>query len=161
MQAVRLTDVIKEWTTGPIPVRALRGVSLEVKRGEKLVLLGKSGSGKSTLLHLLGGLDRPTAGRIEVEGQELTTLSGAELARYRLETVGMVFQSFHLVAWRTAVDNVELPLIFAGIAPRERRALAERALCSVSLDNRLHHRPSELSGGEQQRVAIARALVNR
>jgi len=161
MQAVRLTDVIKEWTTGPTPVRAVRGVSLEVARGEKLVLLGKSGSGKSTLLHLLGGLDQPTAGSIEVEGRELTRLSGAELARYRLETVGMVFQSFHLVPWRTALDNVALPLVFAGVEPRQRRSQAERALEAVGLGPRLLHRPGELSGGEQQRVAIARALINK
>src|SRR6058998_1440116 len=99
MIAVRITDLVKEWTSGPTPVRAVRGVSLEVRRGEKLVLLGKSGSGKSTLLHLLGGLDRPNAGRIEVEGRELTSLSGAGLARYRLETVGMIFQAFHLIPW--------------------------------------------------------------
>src|SRR5436309_3017249 len=131
MVAVRLTDVVKEWTTGPAIVRALRGVSLEVKRGEKVVLLGKSGSGKSTLLHLLGGLDRPTSGQIEVEGRELTALSGAELARYRLETVGMVFQSFHLVPWRTALDNVALPLVFAGTEPVLRQELAQRALQAV------------------------------
>jgi ABC-type lipoprotein export system ATPase subunit len=161
MIAVRLTDLVKEWTSGPTPVRAVRGVSLEVRRGEKLVLLGKSGSGKSTLLHLIGGLDRPSAGLIEVEGRALTGLSGADLARYRLETVGMIFQAFHLVPWGTAVDNVELPLIFAGMAREERRAKAERALREVGLEHRLLHRPSELSGGEQQRVAIARALVNR
>jgi len=161
MAAVRLTDVVKEWTAGPTPVRALRGVTLEVRHGERLVLLGKSGSGKSTLLHLLAGLDRPTSGRIEVEGQELTALSGAELARYRLETVGMVFQSFHLVPWRTAVDNVSLPLVFAGMPSSLRLEMAERALLAVGLGHRLHHRPGELSGGEQQRVAIARALVNR
>jgi ABC-type lipoprotein export system ATPase subunit len=161
MIAVRLRHVVKEWVSGTTTVRALRGVSLDVKRGEKLVLLGKSGSGKSTLLHLLGGLDQPTSGEVSVEGRELTRLSGGALARYRLETVGMIFQAFHLVAWRTAVDNVELPLLFAGVAPPRRRELAEEALCAVGLGHRLHHRPAELSGGEQQRVAIARALVNR
>ncbi len=161
MSAIRLADVVKEWTSGPTAVRALRGVSLQVSRGEKLALLGKSGSGKSTLLHLLGGLDRPSAGSVEVEGRELTRLSGGELARYRLEIVGMIFQAFHLVSWRTARDNVELPLTFAGLPPRERRTKAERALNAVGLGHRMHHRPSELSGGEQQRVAIARALVNQ
>jgi ABC-type lipoprotein export system ATPase subunit len=161
MVAVRLKDVVKEWTAGPTPVRAVRGVSLEVRRGEKLVLLGKSGSGKSTLLHLLGGLDRPTSGRIEVEGRELTALSGAELAGYRLQTVGMVFQSFHLVPWRTALDNVALPLVFAGVDSQLRTTMAERALDAVGLGHRRQHRPGELSGGEQQRVAIARALINR
>ncbi len=161
MISIRLADVVKEWTTGPTPVRALRGVSLEVRRGERLALLGKSGSGKSTLLHILGGLDRPSTGTVEVEGRELTRLSSSNLARYRLEIVGMIFQAFHLVPWRTARDNVELPLTFAGLAPNERRTKAERALEAVGLGHRLHHRPGELSGGEQQRVAIARALVNQ
>ncbi len=161
MIAARLRDVVKEWTTGPTTVRALNGVSLEVRRGERLALLGKSGSGKSTLLHLLGGLDRPSAGCVEVEGRELTRMSGDELSRFRLHTVGMIFQAFHLVPWRTALDNVELPLIFTGMPPRDRRALAAEALDAVGLHERHDHRPAELSGGEQQRVAIARSLVNR
>jgi predicted ABC-type transport system involved in lysophospholipase L1 biosynthesis ATPase subunit len=161
MVAIRLKKVVKEWTTGTAAVRALRGVSLEVERGERLVLLGKSGSGKSTLLHLLAGLDQPTSGRIEVEGAELTRMGEAELANYRLRSVGMIFQSFHLVPWRNAVDNVELPLMFAGASPRDRRIRAEQALEAVGLGHRLTHRPAEMSGGEQQRVAIARALVNR
>src|SRR5687768_5759167 len=133
MVAVRLRHVVKEWTTGAVPVRALRGVSLEVQRGERLVLLGKSGSGKSTLLHLLAGLDRPTSGHVEVEGTDLTRMSETELARYRLRSVGMIFQAFHLVPWRSAVDNVELPLIFAGLSPRDRRAKAEQSLEAVGL----------------------------
>jgi ABC-type lipoprotein export system ATPase subunit len=161
MLTIRLADVVKEWTTGATPVRALRGVSLEVRRGERLALLGKSGSGKSTLLHILGGLDRPSAGSVEVEGRELTRLSSSDLARYRLEIVGMIFQAFHLVPWRTARDNVELPLTFAGLPPDDRRMKAEQALDAVGLGHRLNHRPGELSGGEQQRVAIARALVNQ
>ena len=159
--AVRVTEVVKEWTSGPTRVAALRGVSLEVRRGERLALLGKSGSGKSTLLNLLGGLDRPTVGSIEVEGRELAGMRSNELARYRLETVGMIFQSFHLVASRTALANVELPLVFAGVPARQRQESARLALAAVGLGHRLQHRPSELSGGEQQRVAIARALVNR
>ncbi len=160
--AVRATGIVKEWTTGKsVRVAGLRGVSLEVRRGEKLALLGKSGSGKSTLLNLLGGLDRPSAGSIEAEGRDLALLGSNALARYRLEAVGMVFQSFHLIPARTALGNVELPLVFAGVAARPRRAAAERALGAVGLGHRLHHLPSELSGGEQQRVAIARALVNQ
>lgn len=161
MVAIRLHQVVKEWTRGSVPVRALRGVSLEVHRGERLVLLGKSGSGKSTLLHLLAGLDQPTSGQVEVEGADLTRMSEAQLAHFRLRSVGMIFQSFHLVPWRSAVDNVELPLIFAGLSPRDRRLKAEQALEAVGLGHRLTHRPAEMSGGEQQRVAIARALVNR
>jgi ABC-type lipoprotein export system ATPase subunit len=159
--AIRLEGVVKEWVTGPTRVQALRGVSFEVARGEKLALLGKSGSGKSTLLHLLGGLDRASAGSVRVEGRELTGLGGADLARYRLEVVGVVFQAFHLVPWRTAVGNVELPLVFAGISLAERKGRAEEALRAVGLGHRLTHRPAEMSGGEQQRVALARALINR
>jgi ABC-type lipoprotein export system ATPase subunit len=161
MPAVRVTEVVKEFTTGPTRVAALRGVSLEVQRGERVALLGKSGSGKSTLLHLVGGLDRPTVGSIQVEGRELTGMRSNDLARYRLEAVGMVFQSFHLIPSRTALGNVELPLVFAGLPARKRQEAAREALEAVALGHRLRHRPSELSGGEQQRVAIARALVNR
>jgi ABC-type lipoprotein export system ATPase subunit len=123
-------------------------------------LLGKSGSGKSTLLNLLGGLDRPTSGRMEVGGRDLARMSSKELARHRLTTVGMIFQSFNLIPSRTALQNVELPMIFAGRPPADRRAAAQRALEAAGLGARLHHRPGELSGGEHQRVAIARALVN-
>jgi ABC-type lipoprotein export system ATPase subunit len=158
--AVRLSDVAKTYPAGAGPVHALQDVSLEVRRGERVGLLGKSGSGKSTLLNLLGGLDRPTAGVIEVGGQDLGRLGGRELARYRLTAVGMVFQAYNLIAARTALENVELPLVFAGRPPRDRRAAARQALEQVGLGHRLGHRPAELSGGEQQRVAIARALIN-
>jgi ABC-type lipoprotein export system ATPase subunit len=157
---VRLAEAAKSYGTAPALVHALRGVTLEVGRGEKVALLGKSGSGKSTLLNLLGGLDRPTSGRVEVAGRDLARMSADELARHRLTTVGMIFQSFNLILSRTALQNVELPLLFAGRRPRERRAAAVRALAAVGLGARLHHRPTELSGGEGQRVAIARALVN-
>jgi predicted ABC-type transport system involved in lysophospholipase L1 biosynthesis ATPase subunit len=126
-----------------------------------VALLGKSGSGKSTLLNLLGGLDRPTAGSLAVAGRDLGRLGGRDLARFRSAAVGMIFQSFNLIPSRTAIENVELPMIFAGRSPRERRAEAARALESVGLGARMAHRPAQLSGGESQRVAVARALVNR
>jgi ABC-type lipoprotein export system ATPase subunit len=158
---VRVLDVVKTYGTHPPLVHALRGVSIEIRQGERIALLGKSGSGKSTLLNILGGLDRPTSGRLWVSGRDVSELTAGELARYRLATVGMIFQAYNLILSRTAQDNVELPMIFAGIPRRDRRAAARRALEEVGLGGRLDHRPSELSGGECQRVAIARALVNR
>jgi ABC-type lipoprotein export system ATPase subunit len=158
---IRTADVVKSYGTATAPVHALRGISVEVRHGERVALLGKSGSGKSTLLNLLGGLDRPSSGTIEVGGRRLADLSGDELARHRLDTVGMIFQSFNLIPSRTALENVELPMLFAGKPPRERRDLARQALDAVGLGARLRHRPAELSGGEHQRVAIARALVNK
>jgi predicted ABC-type transport system involved in lysophospholipase L1 biosynthesis ATPase subunit len=158
---IRTTELAKWYGKGAARVHALRGVSIDVRPGERVALLGKSGSGKSTLLNLLGGLDRPSAGRVEVAGNDLACLGGAALARHRLAVVGMVFQSFNLIASRTALGNVALPLVFAGRPPRERRDTARKMLEAVGLGERLHHRPAELSGGEQQRVAMARALVNR
>jgi predicted ABC-type transport system involved in lysophospholipase L1 biosynthesis ATPase subunit len=159
--AVQAVNLVKSYGSASAPVAALRGVSLEIRRGERIALLGKSGSGKSTLLNLIGGLDRPSSGSLWVAGRDLSRLTANELAGYRQATVGMVFQSFNLVASRTALQNVELPMIFAGRPPRERRSAARRALEAVGLGHRLSHRPAELSGGEHQRVAIARALVNR
>ena len=159
--AIRTADVRKSYGSAGSPVHALRGVTLEVTRGERVALLGRSGSGKSTLLNLLGGLDHATSGALRVGGLDLDRLSGRELARFRSATVGMIFQSFNLIPSRSAIENVELPMIFAGRTPRERRASAAEALESVGLGGRLHHRPSQLSGGENQRVAVARALVNR
>jgi predicted ABC-type transport system involved in lysophospholipase L1 biosynthesis ATPase subunit len=159
--AIRTLDLVKSYGPSSAAVHALRGVSLEVRRGERVALLGKSGSGKSTLLNVLGGLDRPTSGSVHVIGRDLARLSARELARHRLTTVGMIFQSFNLIPSRTALENVELPMVFAGRAPRDRRAAARRALEAVGLGHRLGHRPAELSGGEHQRVAIARALVNQ
>jgi predicted ABC-type transport system involved in lysophospholipase L1 biosynthesis ATPase subunit len=159
--AIQVRDVAKSYGTAAAPVHALRGVSLEVRGGEKVALLGKSGSGKSTLLNLIGGLDRASAGAIDVHGRDLGRLSRNQLARHRLEMVGMIFQSFNLIPSRTAWQNVELPMVFAGRRPADRRAAAREALEAVGLGQRLNHRPSELSGGEHQRVAIARALVNR
>jgi predicted ABC-type transport system involved in lysophospholipase L1 biosynthesis ATPase subunit len=159
--AILVRDAVKSYGAAAAPVHALRGVSLTVRRSEKVALLGKSGSGKSTLLNLLGGLDLPTTGSIDIFGRDLGRMNRKELARHRAQTVGMIFQSFNLITSRTALQNVELPLLFAGRAPTERRATARQALEAVGLGQRLHHRPSELSGGEHQRVAIARALVNR
>jgi len=154
-------ELTKSYGLEASPVYALRGVTLEVTRGERVALLGKSGSGKSTLLNLLGGLDHATSGGLRVAGRDIDRLSRRELSRFRSATVGMIFQSFNLILSRTALKNVELPMIFAGRSPRERRALAKQALESVGLGPRLHHRPTEMSGGENQRVAVARALVNR
>lgn len=161
IQAIRTQELTKCYGGSSSPVFALKNVSLDVARGERVALLGKSGSGKSTLLNLLGGLDRPTAGRVTVAGHELDRLSARDLARFRSGAVGMIFQSFNLIPSRTALENVELPMIFAGRAPHERRTEARRALQTVGLGGRLDHRPAALSGGENQRVAVARALVNQ
>jgi predicted ABC-type transport system involved in lysophospholipase L1 biosynthesis ATPase subunit len=142
-------------------VAALRGITLGVRRGERVALLGKSGSGKSTLLNLFGGLDRPTSGTLQVAGNDLPRLSARQLARFRSVTIGMIFQSFNLIASRTALQNVELPMIFSGTSPRQRQEQARAALEAVGLGDRLHHRPAQMSGGENQRVAVARSLVNR
>ena len=158
---VRAANLSRTFAAASAPVHALREVSLEVRRGEKIALLGRSGSGKSSLLNILGGLDRPTSGAVHVAGLDLTRLTAVQLAHYRSTIVGMIFQSFHLIAARTALQNVELPMVFAGRKPRERRDAARQALEAVGLSDRVRHRPGEMSGGERQRVAIARALVNR
>jgi putative ABC transport system ATP-binding protein len=142
-----------------VSVRALRGVSLSVAAGDYLALVGPSGSGKSTLMHLLGGLDRPTGGRLFIGGRDVSTLSPSEMARLRNRTIGFVFQAFHLLPRTSALDNVGLPLVYRGLGARARREQAAAMLGRVGLGHRLRHRPSQLSGGEQQRVAIARALV--
>lgn len=141
-------------------VHALDGVSLTVEEGRFLGMMGPSGSGKSTLLHLLGGLDRPTSGHIWVRGQDITTLDENGLAAYRRQEVGFVFQTFNLIATMTALENVEFPMLFTRVPPARRREQARRLLEAVGLADRMKHRPTELSGGEQQRVAIARALAN-
>ncbi|MBW3539467.1 MAG: ABC transporter ATP-binding protein [Planctomycetes bacterium] len=157
---ILVREVVKTYGAAASRVEALRGVSLDIARGERVAILGRSGSGKSTLLNLLGCLDRPTAGTISVGGRELGSLTSRERAAYRLKTAGMIFQAYHLVGTRTALGNVELPLVLAGHSRRERRAKARDALEAVGLADRCEHLPSRLSGGEQQRVAIARALVN-
>lgn len=146
---------------GESVIRAVQDVSLSVPSGEFLALLGSSGSGKSTLLNLIAGLDRPSSGAVIAHGEDLSKMSSLELARYRRQTVGMVFQSFNLLPRMTLEENVELPLRLAEVDRSERAARVREALERVRLEKRIGHRPSELSGGEQQRTAIARALVNR
>jgi putative ABC transport system ATP-binding protein len=159
--AIQLDHISRYYAMGASSVRAVDDLSLVVAQNEFLALLGSSGSGKSTLLNLIGGLDRPTSGSIVSNGQDIATLSSLELARYRRNTVGMVFQSFNLLTRMTLEENVELPLRLAEVDRTERPGRVREALERVRLMHRLGHRPVELSGGEQQRVAIARALVNR
>jgi putative ABC transport system ATP-binding protein len=146
---------------GETLIRAVDGVSLQLAAGEFVALLGSSGSGKSSILNLIAGLDRPTSGSVIVQDRDLAKLSREELAKYRLHVVGMVFQSFNLIASMTLAENVELPLRFAEVERGKRDTKAAEALERVGLKARMHHRPSELSGGEQQRAALARALINR
>jgi putative ABC transport system ATP-binding protein len=159
--AIHLDRVSRNYSMGETTIRAVNDVSLSVPHNEFLALLGSSGSGKSTLLNLIAGLDRPTSGSILADGKNLGTLTSLELARYRCNTIGMIFQSFNLLPRMTLEENVELPLRLAEVDHAERPARVREALERVRLMHRLGHRPTELSGGEQQRVAIARALVNR
>ena len=155
------TDLTKVYTMDKIEVRALRGVSLAVHPGEFVSVMGTSGSGKSTLMNILGCLDRPTAGSYRLAGREVAGLSRSELAVVRNQVLGFVFQSFNLLARTTALENVELPMVYAGVGGAERRRRASEALQRVGLGERQDHTPNQLSGGQQQRVAIARAIVNR
>ena len=159
--AVRAERVSRHYQMGSALIRAVDDVTLDIRSGEFLALLGSSGSGKSTLLNLMAGLDRPTSGAIFAQGRNLSEMNPLELARYRSRTVGMVFQSFNLLPRMTLEENVELPLRLAEVDRGERAGRVREALERVHLENRLTHRPSELSGGEQQRAALARALVNR
>lgn len=159
--AVRSENVCRHYRMGETVIRAVDGVSLGIHPGEFVALLGSSGSGKSSMLNLIAGLDRPTSGSVFVQNRDLAKLSREELAKYRLHVVGMVFQSFNLIASMTITENVELPLRFAEVERSRRETLAQEALDRVGLRARRNHRPSELSGGEQQRAALARALINR
>ena len=159
--AIHTENVCRHYAMGQSLIRAVDGISFEVPAGEFVALLGASGSGKSSLLNLLAGLDRPTSGTVVAQGSDLAKLSREQLAKYRLRAVGMVFQSFNLIPSMTVIENVELPMRFAEVDRAQRGKLAEESLNRVGLGARLHHRPSELSGGEQQRVSLARALINR
>ncbi|MGI5864268.1 MAG: ABC transporter ATP-binding protein [Myxococcales bacterium] len=159
MALIEIRDMRKTYDSGEVQVHALRGVSLDIEPGESVAIMGASGSGKSTLMNILGCLDRPTSGSYKLAGEEVATLSRVRLAEVRNRTLGFVFQNFNLLARTSALENVELPLMYAGVPRKERHRRAIAALERVGLGGRIHHHPNQLSGGQQQRVAIARALV--
>ena len=158
---IELKGINKTYKNGDQELRVLKDIDLEVEEGEFVAIMGPSGSGKSTLMNVIGLLDRPTSGDYFLEGQEVGNLSEKKLARVRNEQIGFVFQQFFLLSKLNAFQNVELPLIYAGVHPAKRKEIAEQYLEKVELGSRMHHLPSELSGGQKQRVAIARALVNQ
>jgi putative ABC transport system ATP-binding protein len=160
MSLIRIRHLARRYVMGTETVHALRGVSLDIQRGEYLAIMGPSGSGKSTLMNLLGCLDTPNEGTYELNGQNVADMDDNQLAEIRNREIGFVFQSFNLLARSDALRNVELPLVYAGVPPAERRERALKTLDQVGLADRTHHRPNELSGGQRQRVAVARALVN-
>ena len=161
MAILKLTDICKDYMQGKEPVRVLKNINLTVDQGEYLAIMGPSGSGKTTLMNLIGCLDVPTSGDYELEGRDLKDLTDDELADIRNKYIGFVFQSFHLLPKMDALDNVALPLLYAGVPQKERRARAEEALKAVDLADRIHFFPNQLSGGQCQRVAIARAMVTK
>ena len=161
MPILKLTDICKDYVQGKEPVRVLKNVNMTVERGEYLAIMGPSGSGKTTLMNLIGCLDVPTSGSYELDGRDLKDLSDDALAEIRNKHIGFVFQSFYLLPKMDALENVALPLLYAGVSPKERRARAEEALKAVGLEDRIHFLPNQLSGGQCQRVAIARAMVGK
>ncbi len=161
MSLIHLQQISRRYQMGGETVHALREVTLEIQRGEYVAIMGPSGSGKSTLMNLIGCLDTPTGGSYELNGNRVSEMNDNQLAEIRNREIGFIFQTFNLLARSNALHNVELPLIYAGVSAAERRQTALEALTSVSLADRVHHKPNELSGGQRQRVAVARALVNK
>ena len=157
---IEVSDLVKEYEQGGRPLRVLDEVDLVIDKGELMAIMGPSGSGKSTLLNIIGALDRPTSGKVVIDGVDIATLNDNQLAELRNRKIGFVFQFFNLIPRMNALSNVELPLTIAGVGKNERHERADKILSMVGLGDRVDHRPSQLSGGEQQRVAIARALVN-
>ena len=161
MPILKLTDICKDYQQGKEPVRVLKNINLTVERGEYLAIMGPSGSGKTTLMNIIGCLDVPTSGTYELDGKDLHNLSDNDLAEIRNKHIGFVFQGFHLMPKMDALENVALPLLYAGVPVKERRERAAEALRSVGLEDRIHFMPNQLSGGQCQRVAIARAMVGK
>lgn len=161
MSLLEIKEIWRTYTLGSEPVHALQGLNLTIEQGEYLAIMGTSGSGKSTLMNIIGCLDKPTSGDYFLSGQNISTMTDDELAEIRNRTIGFVFQQFNLLPRMTALENVMLPLVYAGVGAQQRRLRAEHALQEIGLSGRMDHRPNQLSGGQQQRVAIARAIVNR
>src|SRR3989442_893260 len=161
MTLIRLQQISRRYQMGAETIHALREVSLEIQRGDYVAIMGPSGSGKSTLMNLIGCLDTPTAGEYELNGVQVSQMDDNQLAEIRNKEIGFIFQTFNLLPRSDALRNVELPLIYSGVPPGERRTTALAVLADVGLADRIHHKPNELSGGQRQRVAVARALVNK